>query len=443
MVGINTHTVSPVSEFSRDLVVQRLNPLEYPDWDQLLMTHPDYTFFHSAAWARVLHDTYGNIPSYFAIIDESEAGSQELEVRSQKAEGGSRELGVDNAGSGKNSALRTPHSALNLSIIHHPSSLETPPAAPRHSTPDTRPATLLGLFPVMEANSPILGRRAFSLPYSDECQPLLSPSPITRERDGVRVRPMFEQLWQTAISYGQSRKWKFLLCQGANGLFGDTPPSLTYYGHTLDLSVGEEQLFSRLESSVRRAIRKAEKSGVTVETSHSPEAVRTYYSLHCLTRKKHGLPPQPFSFFSNIYKHAIADELGCVVIGHLAGRPISALVLLCLGNRAIYKFGASDDSFQESRANNLVMWQAIKWCIQNGHQQLHFGRTSIGTDGLRRFKLAWGAVERPIEYYKYDIQRHGFVEDPDMIHGWYNAIFRLIPVSLSRPLGSLAYLVLS
>ena len=47
---------------------------------------------------------------------------------------------------------------------------------------------------------------------------------------------------------------------------------------------------------------------MTVEILQSVEAVRIFYSLQCQTRKKHGLPPQPFKFFLNIHKHILSQK---------------------------------------------------------------------------------------------------------------------------------------
>src|SRR3990172_8371413 len=46
-----------------------INPLDYPEWDKLLLSTRDYSFFHSSAWARVLHESYGYRPLYFTSID--------------------------------------------------------------------------------------------------------------------------------------------------------------------------------------------------------------------------------------------------------------------------------------------------------------------------------------------------------------------------------------
>ena len=35
------------------------------------------------------------------------------------------------------------------------------------------------------------------------------------------------------------------------------------------------------------------------------ESIKDFYRLNCLTRRMHGLPPQPFSFFKKIHEHII------------------------------------------------------------------------------------------------------------------------------------------
>src|SRR4030066_1897874 len=47
-----------------------INPLDYPEWDKLVLSTRNYSFFHSSAWARVLSESYGYRPLYFALIDD-------------------------------------------------------------------------------------------------------------------------------------------------------------------------------------------------------------------------------------------------------------------------------------------------------------------------------------------------------------------------------------
>ena len=36
-------------------------------WDDLVLSHPECTFFHGAAWVKVLKDAYGFTPHYLAL----------------------------------------------------------------------------------------------------------------------------------------------------------------------------------------------------------------------------------------------------------------------------------------------------------------------------------------------------------------------------------------
>jgi len=276
-------------------------------------------------------------------------------------------------------------------------------------------------------NSWLTGRRGVALPFTDDCEPLYS--------DAASIR----NLIQAALEFGRTRGWKSVECRGGRELFGEAPASLAFYGHSVDLEEDENRMFARLESSVRRAIRKAEKSGVTVTVSRSLETMKVFYSLQCKTRRKHGLPPQPFAFFRNIHEHVLSKNLGVIVSAGCQGRPVAASVYFQLGARAVYKFGASDEAFQHLRGANLVMWEAVKWHARQGAKTLHLGRTSIGNEGLRRFKLGWGAGEQKIEYVKYDLWKGRFITDADESTGWYNRVFNVLPIRLSRLIGAVLY----
>jgi lipid II:glycine glycyltransferase (peptidoglycan interpeptide bridge formation enzyme) len=225
---------------------------------------------------------------------------------------------------------------------------------------------------------------------------------------------------------------------GVATICGGTP-SISFYRHQLDLVADTDRLFGRLEGSVRRAIRKAEKSGLTLEVSSTLAAVRDYYSLHCQTRRRHGLPPQPFRFFRNIHDRILARDLGAVILARHQGRAAAAAIFFQRGTEAIYKFGASDAAFQDVRANNLVMWEAIKWCAQKGAMGLDFGRTSLSNEGLRRYKLGWGTQESRMDYFRYDLRKNQVIPGRDDTLGWHTRVFRALPVSVARIIGAALY----
>ncbi len=224
------------------------------------------------------------------------------------------------------------------------------------------------LLPLMEANSWLTGRRGIGLPFTDECAPLCETAEDCRN------------LFQAAVEWGRARGWKSIELRGGREIFWrDVPASLSFYGHRLDLAADEARMFEKMDGSARQAVRKAEKDGVTVEVSQSVEAVRDFYDLQCLTRKRHGLPPQPLSFFLNIWRHILSQNQGMVALASWRGAKIAGAVYFFLGGRAIYKFGASDSRQQQLRPNNLVMWEAMKWLARHGNTSLHLGKTSLGS----------------------------------------------------------------
>lgn len=283
------------------------------------------------------------------------------------------------------------------------------------------------LLPLMEVNSQITGRRGIALPFTDECAPLYED------------KAWAHRLIQSASTLGKSRGWKSVEFRGGRELFPSAPASVSFYGHRVGLEEDEQAMFGLLDGSTRRAIRKAEKSGVSVSVSGGMDAMKTFYTLHCKTRRRHGVPPQPFIFFSNICRHILSRDQGMVVVASLGERPVAASVYFQLGSRAIYKFGASDESFQHLRGPSLVMWEAMKRLARHGARTLDLGRTSIGNEGLRRFKLNWGAQEHTIEYVKYDLRKNVFVTEADVATGWHNRIFRALPEGISRMIGKALY----
>src|SRR5205823_7025958 len=183
--------------------------------------------------------------------------------------------------------------------------------------------------------------------------------------------------------------------------FQSTSSSTTkFYGHTLDLRRRSEEMVSRFDSQVRRAIRKAERSNVSALVVRNRQAIDDFYRLHVRTRRRHGLPPQPASFFLNIHEEIVKADLGFVILGKFAARTVGAAVFFHSGEAALFKFGASDERAQQVRGNNLIMWEGIRRLAEKRLKTLHFGRTSLTNDGLRRFKLSWGSEEELIEYFR-------------------------------------------
>ncbi len=338
--------------------VQIINPIDRPDWDDVLLESGDDCFFHTAAWARTFRDSYGYEPVYF-------------------------------------SAFRDGKLAL--------------------------------LVPMMDVRSIITGRRGVSLPYTDSCPAFAS--------DHGALEGVFGRI----ADHGRRNRWRYAEFRGP-GLFPDgTPVFETFATHDLDLKGPESALFARLKENNQRNIKKALKAGLSVQVDDSRESVETFYRLNCLTRKRHGLPPQPPAFFRNVFERIISRGYGTVVSASHEGRAISASMFFRFGGKAVFKYGASDEREHGHRPNNLVMWEGIKWHREQGCTALSLGRTEADNPGLLQYKRSWGGEESRLDYFRYDLKEGRFaVGRPAGLH--YQRIFaKAVPVCVLRMIGKVSY----
>lgn len=335
-----------------------INPLEQADWNELVISAPDYSFFHSSNWARVLHDSYGYKPVYSVSIENDRISA---------------------------------------------------------------------LLPCMEVRSILTGRRGVSLPFTDYCDPVIfSESSFKASRDLL-------------IEYGKDANWDFIEFRGGRHFPAEVSCSGYYLGHILQLQGGEEEIYSGFRDSTARNIKKAVKMGVDVEISTARESMDEFRRLNCITRKLHGLPPQPGHFFDNVYEQVIAKNLGMIVLAYYNKQCIAGAVFFQFGDRAYYKYGASDRKHQELRANNLVMWEAIRWLSRGSFKTLCFGRTEPGASGLRQFKSGWGSREQKISYFRYDLGKERVTGDCSPVQERFYPIFHALPIPLSKIAGLVLY----
>jgi hypothetical protein len=84
------------------------------------------------------------------------------------------------------------------------------------------------------------------------------------------------------------------------------------------------------------------------------------------------------------------------------------------------------------------MWKAIEWLAENGFKKFSFGRTEPENNGLLQFKRGWGAKEKKLNYYKYDLKQDSFVSEKPGTKSSYN-IFKMMPLPLLKFTGNILY----
>ena len=249
---------------------------------------------------------------------------------------------------------------------------------------------------------------------------------------------MTEAIVDIIVDYGKKAGWKYFELRSGKDLSEAWPCFGSYYGHSLELCRDPAAIFSGFKRTIRQNIRKAQKKDLQTHQCHDLVSVKEFYRLNCLTRKRHGLPPQPYNFFRKIFEYIISKKLGFVLLARYKQAPIAGGIFFHFGKNAIYKYNALDKKYQHLRPSDLITWKAIEWYCEKGFDNLCFGRTDSENEGLRRFKKGWGVEERIIKYYRYNFARQCFVKRSGSERS-SSVIFRVMPVPVLKMIGSLLY----
>ena len=282
-------------------------------------------------------------------------------------------------------------------------------------------------LPVVEVRHLRSGPKWVSLPYTDYCPPLVS----TRQEEEQLVAALHRASCAASVRRVEIRA----------PIAGDSAADPTALRHVLALTRDSAEVYAGFHrSQVQRSIRRAEREGLTVRQATRPDdLVDTFYRLHLRTRRRQGVPVQPRRFFRLLWEHTISTGLGSVLIVEVAAQPIAAGVFLAWNDTVIYKFGASDPSSLSLRPNHLLFWHAIRSACEQGFRWFDFGRTDIGHEGLRNFKLSWGADEEPLIYSTLDGKLGSVPSGEGMATRMLGPIIRHGPLLLCRAFGETLY----
>jgi lipid II:glycine glycyltransferase (peptidoglycan interpeptide bridge formation enzyme) len=283
------------------------------------------------------------------------------------------------------------------------------------------------LLPAFIIDSRLTGRRLVSLPFSDHCTPLLKD---------VKYK---EELFKFVIEYLQSEDLKFVEFKSLQEyLLPNEEDFRKDYIHNLRINLPEKVIFNSFSDNTKRNIKKAIKNNLMISISNNSDGMLQFYRMNCITRKKHGLPPQPYYFFRNIFDHIINQGFGDIILSHHNDKVISGSIYFKIGKKIIYKYGASYPDYFEFRGNHFVMWEAIKKYSNEGYENFDFGRTEFKHEGLRKFKLSWGSDESFIYTQRIDAYRSTLLIG-SKTNGLHNNIFRYTPIAVLNLISKLFY----
>jgi CelD/BcsL family acetyltransferase involved in cellulose biosynthesis len=253
-------------------------------------------------------------------------------------------------------------------------------------------ADIVGCLCLFKVNSFFRKQRLVGSPFSHYVE-------ILSESDDV-VTGMVDFL---KAYFENNSDYKYIMLHNSQAYMKNSSfqKRLSYYSCKLELKGRVlSDIWESFDGNARKAVRKAEKSGIRIVTGNTLDDYKKFYHLLEVTRKEQGAPVYPYSFLLNLYGKLLPKGM-CKLYLALYGNEVVAGILMLLYKRcAIYGYGGSvsDSELLKMRPNNLLFWEAIQDCYRGGYEVFDFGATPISHTGLLQFKRQWGTKVEEMPY---------------------------------------------
>lgn len=156
----------------------------------------------------------------------------------------------------------------------------------------------------------------------------------------------------------------------------------------INLALSEEEILEKLHKDARWGIKRAEREKLTVELAKSDQDWQEFYELYKKTIVEGGANVETLEHLKENDKVLFLCKKDNRII---AGAGISI-------KNDIPKLArnASLKEFLNLQPNNLLYWNCILWCKNNGYEKFDLGGWQINArrhlKGINKFKEKWGEV---------------------------------------------------
>ena len=168
----------------------------------------------------------------------------------------------------------------------------------------------------------------------------------------------------------------------------------SYASYRTDLTETEDKLFSNMDSACRRCVRKAEKSGVTIEEAHDIGFADEYYEQLKDVFAKQGLvPTYGVERVRALVRHL--EPTGRVLLVRARdpqGKCIASGIFPGYNKIAEFWGNASFRSSQNLRPNEAIHWYAMRYWKKRGAEVYDWG-------GEGTYKEKYGCVPHRVPWF--------------------------------------------
>lgn len=283
-----------------------------------------------------------------------------------------------------------------------------------------RGETVTGVLPLFLIRSPFFGRFLVTAPY-------LSHGGLLAE-DEAAARALIKSARELALREGA----RYVEIRGLSQVNQGLLLKDKYCTFLLPLHSGPEVLWAKFEGRARKAVRKAQKSGLLVERGHHlVEAFDNVMSRHM---RDLGTPFHRTAFYQNILAE-FPTHSEILVVCH-KGRYIGGLLLVTFRDTVFPLYGGALAEFRVFSPMSLLIWETIRYGSEKGFALLDLGRSRWGS-GTFVFKRQWRARPFPL-FYEYHLADGVKMPDLDPTNPRFRlaiTVWRRLPLFMAKGFG--------
>ena len=162
----------------------------------------------------------------------------------------------------------------------------------------------------------------------------------------------------------------------------------------------KKKIWESYRSEIRRAIRKAQKNGLSVKGVTSQKEVEAFYQLYLSSmRRNRAAAKYPLRWFNALYEILIQRGKADILFAIKGDQYTAGVVLIYSPTSNHYLHNGSAETYLESRPNDLIVDEIIQKGVKEGKTILDFMGSDSNDLSLIRFKEKWGS--RSVELYTY------------------------------------------
>jgi FemAB-related protein (PEP-CTERM system-associated) len=277
---------------------------------------------------------------------------------------------------------------------------------------------ITGVLPMVQIKSLLFGRTLTSLPFVNYGGVMADGPAIGRA------------LVAAAHDEARRRKCTHVELRHVDRQFADLP--CKQHKVSMRLATGPA-MWEALDRKVRNQIRKAEKSGLTVERG-GDALVGDFYGVFARNMRDLGTPVYSRRLFEQVMR--VFPDRAQIHVVRLNGLAIAAGLTYRTPQMVQLPWASSLRSFNTLCPNVLLYWDAIQFAHDSGAGVFDMGR-STPNEGTFKFKAQWGAQPVPL-HWEYELMAQGSLPNVSPANPKYQfaiALWQKLPLAVTLRVG--------